>query len=140
LADELGSGVRNLYKYGRRYSGQDPQLIDGDIFRIIVPLDDSYSFDAETKKAKKIHTNIGDGFGDGIGDGIGENIGKNETRQRIIEMMRQNPKVSAKTIAAEIGIALRNVKVHIKMLKQAGHIERVGSPKGGHWLVKRHLL
>ncbi|MCL2336250.1 MAG: transcriptional regulator, partial [Firmicutes bacterium] len=51
LADELGSGVRNLYKYSRRYSGQDPQLIDGDVFRIIVPLDDSYSFDAETKKA-----------------------------------------------------------------------------------------
>ena len=50
LADELGSGVKNLYKYGRRYSGQNPQLIDGDIFRIIVPLDDGYSFDAETKK------------------------------------------------------------------------------------------
>jgi len=48
LADELGSGVRNLFKYGRRYSGKDPQLIDGDIFRIIVPLDDSYSFDFGT--------------------------------------------------------------------------------------------
>ena len=50
LADELGSGVRNLYKYSRRYSGRDPQLIDGDIFRIIVPLDDNYSFDVEAMK------------------------------------------------------------------------------------------
>jgi predicted HTH transcriptional regulator len=46
LADELGSGVRNLYRYGEIYSGQTPQLIDGDVFRIIVPLDDNYSFDA----------------------------------------------------------------------------------------------
>jgi hypothetical protein len=34
LADELGSGVRNLYKYGRRYSDGDPKLIDGDAFRV----------------------------------------------------------------------------------------------------------
>ena len=44
LADELGSGVRNLYKYSRRYSGKDPKLVDGDVFRIIIPLDDTYSF------------------------------------------------------------------------------------------------
>lgn len=37
-ADELGSGVRNLYKYTRIYSrGADPQLIEADIFRIIIP-------------------------------------------------------------------------------------------------------
>ena len=46
LADSLGSGVRNLYKYVPRYSGKPPQLIDGDVFKIIIPLDDSYSFDA----------------------------------------------------------------------------------------------
>jgi ATP-dependent DNA helicase RecG len=51
LADELGSGVRNLYHYGKLYSGKEPQLIDGDVFRIIVPLDDSYSFDARIGKA-----------------------------------------------------------------------------------------
>lgn len=48
LADELGSGVRNLYYYSRRYSGADPELIDGDVFKIIVPLDDEYSFDMGT--------------------------------------------------------------------------------------------
>jgi ATP-dependent DNA helicase RecG len=38
-ADELGSGVRNLYKYTKIYSGRaDPQLIEGDIFRICIPV------------------------------------------------------------------------------------------------------
>ena len=50
-------------------------------------------------------------------------------------MMHQNPKISAKSIAAEIGIALRNVEVNIKILKLAGLIKRIGAAKGGHWVV-----
>ena len=39
LADELGSGMRNTYKYTRLYSGQEPQFIEGaDVFRTIIPL------------------------------------------------------------------------------------------------------
>jgi ATP-dependent DNA helicase RecG len=37
-ADKLGSGVRNLYKYTKIYSGGEPELIEGDIFKTIVPL------------------------------------------------------------------------------------------------------
>ncbi len=38
-ADELGSGVRNLFKYCRHYSGgKIPELIEEDIFKCIVPL------------------------------------------------------------------------------------------------------
>ncbi len=39
-ADELGSGVRNLMKFVKIYSNSIPQLIEGDIFRIIIPLTD----------------------------------------------------------------------------------------------------
>lgn len=38
LADELGSGMRNTYKYTRLYSDTDPIFEEGDIFRTIVPL------------------------------------------------------------------------------------------------------
>ena len=37
-ADVLGSGVRNLYEYTKIYSGGEPELVDGDVFRTIVPL------------------------------------------------------------------------------------------------------
>ena len=36
LADELGSGMRNLMKYGQAYGGEIPQLLEGDVFRIVV--------------------------------------------------------------------------------------------------------
>lgn len=38
LADELGSGMRNTYKYTRLYSGAEPQFVEGEIFRTIIPL------------------------------------------------------------------------------------------------------
>ena len=38
FADSLGSGIRNLYKYTRMYSGADPKFEEGDIFRTIIPL------------------------------------------------------------------------------------------------------
>lgn len=35
-ADELGSGMRKLMRYGKVYGGANPELIEGDIFRIVV--------------------------------------------------------------------------------------------------------
>ncbi len=38
LADELGSGMRNTYKYSKLYSGGLPEFIEGDVFRTVIPL------------------------------------------------------------------------------------------------------
>lgn len=37
-ADALGSGVRNLYKFTKIYSGGEPDFEEGDVFRLTVPL------------------------------------------------------------------------------------------------------
>lgn len=39
LADELGSGMRNTYKYTKLYSGAEPKFAEGDIFRTVIPLE-----------------------------------------------------------------------------------------------------
>ena len=133
LADELGSGVRNLYKYGRRYSGKDPELIDGDVFRIIVPLDDEYSFDAETVKGQSKGKSVGmnDGINIGINDGI------NESQKQILEAMSINPTVTSLEIAENIGISRRNVEANISKLKKLGLLEREGAKRNGYWIVKQ---
>lgn len=38
FVDELGSGVRNIFKYNRIYSGAEPVFIEGDIFKTVIPL------------------------------------------------------------------------------------------------------
>ncbi len=36
--EELGSGVRNIYKYNKIYSGAEPTFIEGDVFKTVIPL------------------------------------------------------------------------------------------------------
>jgi ATP-dependent DNA helicase RecG len=35
-ADELGSGMRKMMLYGKAYGGADPELTEGDIFRMVI--------------------------------------------------------------------------------------------------------
>ena len=123
LADELGSGVRNLYHYVKLYSGKDPELIDGDVFRIIVPLDDNYSADAGADKAQINHANFG------------INFGINETQQKITELMAATPEITAGQIAESIGVTKRQIELSISKLKSLGVVKREGARKNGHWIV-----
>ena len=124
LADELGSGVRRLYRYVPRYSGKPPELVDGDVFRIIVPLNDSYSFDAETFKEQVNHENFGKDFG------------INETQQKIVALIVENMAITTARITEIIGITRRQVESNMRELKIRGIIERHGGRRYGRWVVK----
>lgn len=134
-ADELGSGTRNLYKYSKRYSGKNPSIIEGDIFEIIVPLDDAYSFDAEYMPNDK----VGDRVGDKVGDKVGEPdfYQLTENQRRILSSLEQNPRVSAAHLAEEIGISSRKVENNLKKLKEIGLLQRHGSPRKGYWSINQ---
>jgi len=135
LADELGSGVKNLYHYVPLYSGKPPELIDGDVFRTIVPLDDEYSFDMVIIKGAGIKDDnvdrVKDLEKDRVKDLVKDQV--NETQYRIIELLLENPQLKTAEISAKIGINDRNVRKNIKSLKDAGLIKRIGSDKVGHW-------
>ena len=47
-ADELGSGMRKMMKYGKAYGGADPEMIEGDVFKIIVKYPDSAVYEEDT--------------------------------------------------------------------------------------------
>jgi ATP-dependent DNA helicase RecG len=134
LADELGSGVRNLYRYGKLYSGKEPEMIDGDVFKIIVPLDDHYSFDAQigqdkahlkrkNKAQNKAHLKRND------------DCALNEVA--ILEYVKEHPNATQLEIAEAIGKSRRTVQDTIAALKNKGLLEREGARKNGRWIVKR---
>ena len=43
LADELGSGMRNSYKYTKMYSGGEPVFTEEDVFTTVIPLSEAAS-------------------------------------------------------------------------------------------------
>ena len=116
LADELGSGMRNTYKYTQLYSGQNPVFEEGDIFRTIIPL-------------KKIATQK-------VG---GENVPRNvprmspeELKSKIVEMIKKDSKVSRKFMAETLGVSEKTITRYIKEIP---NIRYVGKGKNGHWEV-----
>lgn len=58
-----------------------------------------------------------------------------KTRDKIIDLLRQNPKLSATALAAEIGISAKGIQRHLANLKAEGILHRIGPDKGGQWRI-----
>lgn len=54
----------------------------------------------------------------------------------IIDIITENPKVTAKILSDRLGINLRNTRKYLDRLKQKGLLKRIGSDKSGHWKIK----
>jgi len=54
LADELGSGMRNTYKYTKLYSGAEPTFAEGEVFRIIIPLHEATTATVGPSQSSKV--------------------------------------------------------------------------------------
>ena len=63
-------------------------------------------------------------------------FGDNQKSSEIIlELLKENPKLSAKKLSEQIGVTSRAVEKQLASLVEKGFIKREGSPKGGHWEV-----
>jgi predicted HTH transcriptional regulator len=58
-----------------------------------------------------------------------------KTSDKVVALLRENPRHSARTLAAAIGISAKGVEKQLAKLKASGKITRVGSAKGGSWQV-----
>jgi Fic family protein len=62
-------------------------------------------------------------------------VDSEKTSDKIIALLRENTRHSARTLADVIGISAKGVEKQLAKLKASGKITRVGSAKGGHWQV-----
>ena len=115
LADTLGSGVRNLYRYTQIYSGQDPQLIEGDVFKTIIPL----------TMSEDTH----------VGIDVGIDVGIGESAQLILTALRADPTMTAARLADTLDITERQAQRLVAQLKQRGLVRREGGSRYGKWVV-----
>jgi predicted HTH transcriptional regulator len=68
---------------------------------------------------------------DGIN--VGVNVGTNE--DKVIMLLWQDSNLTAKTIAATLGLTDRQVERILSRLKRKGKIVRHGASKNGYWEV-----
>jgi ATP-dependent DNA helicase RecG len=125
--DELGSGVRNTFKYCSIYTpGIKPEFIEDDVFKTIIPLKakegkDTVSIFNWEEIRRKVRRKFGEKFG--------------ESSEKIIELIFENQYISASEMAKIIGITERAVEKQLAKLKEKNIIDRIGPDKGGYWKI-----
>ena len=61
--------------------------------------------------------------------------GGQKTRERILDMITQNAKITSTEMAKNLGINRSAVSKHLKKMQEDGIIKREGPDKGGKWVV-----
>lgn len=108
-ADSLGSGVRNLYKYTKIYSGGEPDLEEGDIFKLTVPLE-RYS---------------------GVGSKSNGMDRLSERQNAILDMIKNNDSIQVEDIAQNYGLSRATILRELQEIKKTNNL--VYDKKGKKW-------
>ena len=145
--DELGSGVRNVFKYTSLFTpSAQPIFIEEDLFRTIIPLVlHTTEIGSEIGSEKSSEIGSEKNFNNGLealisGDfdeDISSEIGSEKSSENILEMMVKNPTITISELSEIIGISTRAIEKQIAKLKDARVLKRIGPDHGGHWKVKR---
>jgi len=102
------------------YSGQDPQILEGDIFKIIVPLDDSYSFDARIGSEEKLYTKIG--------SQEKPRIEEESKEERVLRYAKEHYGISTKEVIELFGYKSKSgAKKIINKNIAKGNLRKIGS-------------
>lgn len=151
IVEELGSGVLNVSNLAKEYSnGGDASFIEGDVFKMIIPLNAKAGDVNGGVNPKNGDVNRGISFEKIIGNQLDAFI-KNSVNQGIITQpyssvitslvkivniiyVSENG-ISSKSIANEINRSVRTVEKHLKVLRDTNIIEFKGSPKTGRYYL-----
>ena len=77
-------------------------------------------------------------LGERLGDGLGESRANlTYTRQRILELMEIDSRISIVRISQELGFSTTAIEKNIDWLKENGYRNRQGSAKSGYWEILR---
>ena len=138
-ADVLGSGVRNLYEFTKLYSGGEPELIDGDIFKTIIPLSNENSIISDKSAISS------DRSSDRSSDKstINSDRAAIEISDRfsvIINYLKQNGSGKNADFAKLLNLSPQRVREILKEMTIGGHINKHGERKYTYYTIKKNRV
>ena len=145
LADELGSGMRNTYKYTQLYSGQSPVFEEGDVFKTIIPLKKIVTQKVGGNNTiRSIAQNVARDVAQNVVHDVARDVAQNVThgvaqevvRDKVVlvefikEKVRSNDKITRKAIADEVGVSVKTIE---RAIKEIYNLKYVGTGRNGRW-------
>ena len=119
--EELGSGVRNIVKYSKVYSGTIPEFIDGNVFKTKISLNGT----------------VNGTVNDTVNGTVNVGVKLSATEQAVLDCIRENNLINVAEIVDCTKKGRSTIMRSIKSLKEKGFIQRVGSDKTGSWEILR---
>ena len=127
-ADELGSGMRKMMKYGKAYGGGDPEMSEGDVFKIVVKVPEFGESGGGSDKCPTTTQQVtGEAASEGVESGVesGVELGvESDMALQIISYLQEAPLAKSK-IAKKLGKAkpTRYLNDLMSKLLHSGHVE-----------------
>lgn len=117
--------MRNIFKYSKYYSGEEPEFIEGDVFRLIVPLNEDYSYDNVKNGDKKTAIKNDD-----------KKISKKtiQNYKKILEFMEEGKEYTIQDFCNLLNLKPSRTKELLKALTQ--DIEQIGNNKNRKYRLK----
>ena len=125
-SDQLGSGMRKLYKDVPLYTQKaiKPQFLDGDVFNLVVPFEEILKSIPENKENYKTKTTQ---------ETTQETTKSSE--EKILEEIKKNPYVTRNQLALLCELSPDGVKYHLNQLRKNKILKHEGSTKAGFWKI-----
>lgn len=79
----------------------------------------------------------GQSVGQNGGQSVGQKLKPSDRREKIIEIIKNNPKITANDLSKEFKVSERTIERDLKVLTDKKIIKYVGSAKDGHWEFKQ---
>ncbi len=120
FVEKVGSGIGRIRDAMAKLGLKEPKFDSGGFFSVTLfkPSDEQIGEISGAKIVKK-----------------GGQESSQKSSQKILELIRQNNKITIEELANSLKITDRAIKKNLAKLKEGGVIKRIGPDKGGYWEV-----
>jgi len=128
LVEHLGSGVPRILEFYERNSFQ----FSDNFLRMTFP--NAWDL-SEAEEERPIGSQIGSSIGSPIGSPIKDHVELTERQNQILNLIKNDSKISFDILSDILKIQKAAVKKHINALKKKGYLERIDGTRG-YWNIK----
>ena len=142
LMERRGSGLRKIleaYEVEENYKEElKPKFKSTESSFTTILKNLNYVTQNDTQNVTKYITQKdGQSVGQNGGQSVGQKLKPSDRREKIIEIIKNNPKITANDLSKEFKVSERTIERDLKVLTDKKIIKYVGSAKDGHWEFKQ---
>jgi ATP-dependent DNA helicase RecG len=119
LSEELGSGVPALFRYSKAYSGEEPLIEEGDVFRTVIPLK-PLGGGENTVRASDPQSEVPHS----------QNVAEEPLVEKIFDLLDASGSVKTSEVVATTGVSARTVQRTLADLVSQGALVAEGATRG----------